>query len=938
MSYFSIKYILLLLILPATIHAQFYFFGRNKVQYEEFDWKVIRTDHFNIYYYDDFEEMAEIGARYAEEAYAEYKVKFNHVVTEKIPLIFYNTHIHFQQTNTRPGFIPEGVGGFFEFLKGRVVIPYLGSLEQFKHVIRHELVHVFMITKIYNIYSTHRIAMNKFPPLWLVEGLAEYWSTTWDSQGEMVMRDAVLNAIFRNLDDMYRIYGSFIMYKAGQKFLEFVSLEYGEEKILMLVDNIWRFEKFEEVMEFAFGDNEEEINNKFEYYLKKEYFPLYADKVPHRINGTKITEDGFNFSPGYYENDDERWIYYLGNIDGYSSLFKVELDDNYERVDDPEVVIRGEKESVFETFHLLKPSLTVSDKGIVAFITKSGPTDVIHFYSIEDDDIVNRLQYDELISIEGPSFSSDGNMLTFTGIDRKGYNDLYIYDIGGNKLTRLTNDYYAEQEPVFNNNDQSVIFVSDRTEGFFERSFNLFEYDLKTNNINYLTNTGASISEPTINRFTNEIYFKSDYDGIENIWLLEFDENDEPSGMSKITNFLTPVFEFTFADTNSIITSAIEKFSFQFYYNEIKRDEITDSKFVAFNFMIADQKWHEKKIHVKSEKDRLVYKTEYTLDYAVSQVIADPVYGARGGALFTLSDLMGDDRYLFLIYNTAEVQSEILKNFNVAISRINTKFRTNYGYGIFHFNGRRYDIRESDEYFYERSFGGYFSFIFPFSQFQRIETGINVANSDKELISDISSRKALLLTNTVSFVHDNSIWGPTGPLDGSRFRFLLGYTSDIKYSNVNYYSMIADYRKYFRLSLRTALAVRTSVFYNHGKEARRYFAGGSWDLRGWKRFSIRGEKLWLSSIELRFPLVDQIVVNFPFLGLGFANIRGAAYIDAGSAWDEKYNQTLGSMGIGMRVNFLNAITFRYDIGKKIENDFTEIQNGLFYQFFFGWDF
>ena len=300
--------------------------------------------------------------------------------------------------------------------------------------------------------------------------------------------------------------------------------------------------------------------------------------------------------------------------------------------------------------------------------------------------------------------------------------------------------------------------------------------------------------------------------------------------------------------------------------------------------------------------------------------------------------MLGDDKYLFLIYNTAEIQSEILKNFNVAISRLNTKFRTNYGYGIFHFSGRRYDIRESDEFFYERSFGGYFSFIFPFSQFNRIETGISVANSDKELFNDIISRKALLLTNTVSFVHDNSIWGPTGPVDGSRFRLLLGYTSDIKYSNVNYYSVIADYRKYLRLSLRTALAARASVFYNHGKEARRYFAGGSWDLRGWKRFSIRGEKMWLSSLEFRFPLIDRFIINFPFLGLGFANIRGAAYFDAGAAWDEKYSGTMGSIGTGIRLNFLNAIVFRYDIGKRIENDFRDIQNGLFYQFFFGWDF
>ena len=34
--------------------AQFgYHFGRNKIQYEDFDWQVMKTDHFDIYYYDE---------------------------------------------------------------------------------------------------------------------------------------------------------------------------------------------------------------------------------------------------------------------------------------------------------------------------------------------------------------------------------------------------------------------------------------------------------------------------------------------------------------------------------------------------------------------------------------------------------------------------------------------------------------------------------------------------------------------------------------------------------------------------------------------------------------------------------------------------------------------------------------------------------------------
>ncbi|MBI5464523.1 MAG: hypothetical protein HY966_06185, partial [Ignavibacteriales bacterium] len=47
------SYIVLIIavLLTATAEAQFYYFGRNKVQYTDFEWHVLKTLHFDIYYY-----------------------------------------------------------------------------------------------------------------------------------------------------------------------------------------------------------------------------------------------------------------------------------------------------------------------------------------------------------------------------------------------------------------------------------------------------------------------------------------------------------------------------------------------------------------------------------------------------------------------------------------------------------------------------------------------------------------------------------------------------------------------------------------------------------------------------------------------------------------------------------------------------------------------
>ena len=933
---------ILVLIFQQSIDAQFYFFGRNKVQYEKLDWKVLKTEHFDIYYYNETEQLAEIGGHFAEEIFAELKIKLNHVVTRRVPLIFYNTHIHFQQTNTTSGFIPEGVGGFFEFIKGRVVIPSTGSLKDFKHVIRHELVHVFMTNKVFRVLTDHRIPNDALPPLWFVEGIAEFLSTEIDDQAEMVMRDAVLNNYFVSLEDISQIYGTFLMYKEGQSFLKFVHDTYGEEKIPLMLDNFWMYSNFKKVISYIIGKSIEDIDSEWLLYLKKKYFPLLENKVPMENGARKITDFGFNFSPVSYQKDKEKMIYLVANRDGYSSLYKMKLlpksfneENDY---DNPELVIRGEKTEELETFHLFQNSIDISIDGQIAFVTKAGGTDVLHLYSIDDNDIVKTLRKENLLNIISPKFSRDGKKIVFQAVDSKGFSDLFVYFISTDSLLRLTNDYFDDKEPTFSADETNIIFSSDRTSGVYERKYNLFTLDLQSYHINYLTYLNADVHSPIVSPNKKSLIFTCNEDGVRNIYSLELNEFAPARRIKRISNFMTSAFSPRFYDDSTLVFSGFEKFSFNLYKLEMNKSG--EELFIEMteNFPSKETKWYAKKIISKIERKNYNYDKEYTLDYAQSQVSTDPIFGTRGGAVLSLSDLLGDDNYFFLLYNTANVQSDFLKSFNVVLQRINLSDRSNYGYGVFHFSGRRYDIRDTDEYFFERSFGGFFLLNFPISKFQRLETSVSLVNSDKEVITGVIERKALLVSNTLSWVMDNSLWGPSGPLDGIRARLLLGYTGDIKYSNVNYFTLIADYRQYFRLSFRSAFAFRSALFYNEGKEARRYFMGGSWDLRGWPRWSIRGEKLWLSSLELRFPLIDEIRLRFPFFGLGFFGIRGALFADAGGAWDTDYRSTLGSVGGGIRFNLFGILVLRYDVGKKIENNFSSFQKGLFYQFFFGWDF
>ncbi len=921
----------------SPVSAQYYYFGRNKVHYEDFDWRILQTEHFDIYFDSEMLPMAETGARIAEEAFSVLKEDLQHTITYRIPLIFYNTHIHFQQTNVTPGFIPEGVGGFFEFMKGRVVIPFLGSVGKFRHVIYHELTHVFMTSKLSRISKDRKWTDTYFPPLWFVEGIAEFYSTKPDAQANMVMRDAILNNYFTGIKNIDAVYGSFIMYKFGQSFMEFVREKYGRWFVLRILENIHLSEDFNEVLSITLGKTIEEIDAGWLDHERKKYYPLVTTHSSNALAAKKVISGGYNFDPNVVIDslNKKYYIFYTANKDGYSSLYVTETDSLFSKNIRTQRIITAERGREHESVHLFEPSLAVSKGGIAAFITRSGESDVIHLYDLLKREEVAKLRFEGILSISDPSFTDAGDIL-FRGINTQASTDLYIWYKNSETLKQLTHDNFNDASPVQGRTTSEVLFTSDRLAGEYAGVNNIFAMDIESGKIEPVTAAISNFAWPKLLDGGKRLVAANDADGVFNLYEIELN-NGKFSDTAKPLSALFSGLETAFAYHDSaFFFTSIEKLTFEIYrFKPGARPALPPVVSDIKNAVMAEQ---YAAIAKEAKKAVVDYREEYTLDYAQSQISTDPVFGTRGGAVLSLSDMLGDDRYFLLLFNTAETQSDFLESFNIDISRLNTKNRTNYGYGVFNYRGRRYDLRESEEYYYEKSYGTYFFLQYPFSSFDRVETSISLANVNKDIIGFGNDQRSLLVSNSVAYVFDNSLWGPSGPLDGVRFRAQLGMTHDIRFGYENYYSFIFDYRHYLRLLYTTSLAFRGSLYWNEGTTTRRYIAGGSWDLRGYPRFGLRGQKFWMTSVELRFPLIDRIALQLPFMGMSFSGIRGALFFDAGSLWDKTYEETIGSVGFGFRFNLFNIIVFRYDIGKKIENNFSRFQDGLFYQFFFGWDF
>ena len=194
----------------SPLSAQFGYFGQNKIQYRKFDWRVLRGEHVDLYYYPEEEELGRVALAYAEASYDNLERHFNHAVTRRIPLIVYASHTDFEQTNILPFIPPEGLLGVTEFLKRRVTLPFRGSYAEFRHTIRHELVHVFQLSLAAQTFGRYPRFRQVGMPLWWTEGLAEFFSAGEDSRDDMVLRDMTIDGHLPSLTDLAYAYGGLV--------------------------------------------------------------------------------------------------------------------------------------------------------------------------------------------------------------------------------------------------------------------------------------------------------------------------------------------------------------------------------------------------------------------------------------------------------------------------------------------------------------------------------------------------------------------------------------------------------------------------------------------------------------------------------------------------------------------------------------------------------
>ena len=933
------------LILTVTAQAQYYF-GQNKIQYSQFDWQVINTEHFNIYFYPEEKDIAEAAAQLAEDSYRYLQEKFNHTIDKKIPFIVYSSPVFFEQTNIIPGILPENVAGFTEFFKQRVVIPFNGSYSDFAHVVRHEIVHVFSMRKIAYVAKTHRKNNIPHPPLWFTEGLAEYWSRGWDSEADMFMRDMTISGQIIPIENLYSISGSFLMYKVGQSILNYMGETYGDDKLADLFDSWWKGKTFSEIIRITYGKSLKELGSEWEYWLRKRYYPYIENQeLPDRV-AEKLTVDGYNVKPAIFTRDSkkgrEEYIAFKTYRLGYSSIAEMPLDGEKKKY---KTLVKGGRSEQHESLHFIDSGLDGNINGLIAFASKSQGTDALNIYDTRRGKVVRKIKFESLIAISSPSWSSDGTRIVFEGVTKSGRSDLYLYDMDDDNLTQITDDIYVDRTPSFSFTDDLIAFSSDRGLSGKDGSRNLYLYNLESGELSRLSYGNQIDESPRFTRSGDRIIFTSDRAGSMNLYVLDGVTNGHRRTL-QMTNFVTGMFDPVLANYDStVVFTAYQNFGFHLYKMDLPQTPLTVSEHTIDKSESVTNTWDIPKLTGELSEGSVKYKTRFSFDISQSAVAYDPIVGAMGGLQFALTDMLGNHQYYFLLYNTADTREDFIRSINAGVTYINKTHRMNYGGGLFHF------YNEYSERYYgyigERTYGGFLYASYPISRYRRFESSLYLRGLEKNTaIIAGKTLKAATSMLTLSYIKDTSLWDPTGPIDGTRLNISMSQSlnlEDLKYFNGTYNF---DFRRYFRLGKASAFATRFLYMKSVGQDKQRYYLGGSWSLRGYQRREFYANNLLLVNNEIRFPLVNDLLISFPIGNMRFQAIRGALFFDVGNSWEDFKSSPagpdygsqglVGSFGFGFRVSLGYVTVLRFDFARK--TDFKSVTNNYDFDFFFGWNF
>ncbi|HJU66266.1 MAG TPA: hypothetical protein VJ596_11340, partial [Gemmatimonadaceae bacterium] len=553
------------------VAAQSYF-GKNQVQYDRFDWKVIETEHFLVHYYPSEERAARDAARMAERAYGRLSRIFNYEFREKKPIVFFASRTDFGQNNVL-GDLGEFTGGVTEALRHRILMPFTGDLGSFDQVLTHEMVHAFQ----YDLFARGKAGAGLqtlaavSPPGWLIEGSAQYLSTGPNHAfTSTIIRDAAINGNLPSIEQLTERPDRWNPYTFGASFVAFIGQRYGDQTVGNIF-NALPSVGVERAFKRETGKSLEDLGDEWRESMQVQHLPQLAQLERPRKFATPLLTNRRSGGEVFLApalSSDGKHIAFLSN--GSMARGEVFIDlwlGNAKTGKRLGRLVKSTFDPNFEELRLLYSQSSFSPDGrLLAFTAQRKGKDVLYILDVARRRARKRIDL-PLEGVTGPTWSPDGQRLAFTGYT-EGVTDLYVVNVDGSGLQRLTADRYGDLQPQWSPDGKSIAFASDRgprtdLDVLRFSAWHIAIYNFDTRRVEVLPNQAGLNINPMWSPDGQSIAYVSDRTGIQNVFLYDLRDREH----YQLTNLAGAVIAATQYSPAITWAREADRLAFTYYEN-----------------------------------------------------------------------------------------------------------------------------------------------------------------------------------------------------------------------------------------------------------------------------------------------------------------------------------------------------------------------------------
>jgi hypothetical protein len=446
-----------------TTYSQFYYgsqleFGKNRMQYQSFNWTYFDFERFRVYLYEGGQEIAKYAATSIDRQLPIMEKRLDFQLDDKIDVIVYNNQNDFKQSNIGLAGEDNGnIGGVTRIIGDKIFIYFTGSHAELDKQIRAALAELMIDQMMYG-GRTRDVVRNSTLltlPDWFKNGLIAYISEGWNSSIDNRVMDAIQNDRFLKFNQLTGKEATM----AGHAMWYYVAEEYGEAVIPNLLYMTKVSRNPNNAFLYVLGLSVQNMTMEFTNKMAKRYFDyrdstrknpvaesvLKKQKKFRHYYQLKVSPDGQKIS--YATNELGQYKVWVNTIGEKKSKRLIKLNPKLERLED-------------NTYPLIAwhPNNT-----IVSMIYERKNVLKLHTYDVESKE-KNKRNVTGFEKVNSYAFSHDGKRIVMSAVKKgKGQSDIFIFTLNSGGVEQITNDSWDDNNPVFVDNSKGILFESNRT-------------------------------------------------------------------------------------------------------------------------------------------------------------------------------------------------------------------------------------------------------------------------------------------------------------------------------------------------------------------------------------------------------------------------------------------------------------------------------------------